>query len=66
MYLELVYNRHEAAAKRFVERYGNIQESFFQVGIVNASVLSDCNTTPDTLSSRRTSRNCLTSRSGNT
>ena len=40
MYLELVYNRHEAAAKRFVERYGNIQESFFQVGIVNASALS--------------------------
>ena len=34
MYLELVYNRHEAAAKRFVERYGNIQESFFQVIIV--------------------------------
>ena len=49
MYLELVYNRHEAAAKRFVERYGNIQESFFQVEIVKASVFSDHNIMPDPL-----------------
>ena len=73
MYLELVYNRHEAAAKRFVERYGNIQESFFQVGIVNASALSmqrglSQTATPrlTLFSYRRTSRNCHTSRSGST
>ena len=31
MYLELVYNGHEEAAKKFVLEYGAMQETFYQV-----------------------------------
>jgi transcription initiation factor TFIID subunit 5 len=31
MYLELVYNQHEEEAKRFIQRLGSRQESYYQV-----------------------------------
>ena len=31
LYLELVYNNHEDAAKAFINKFGPTQESFFQV-----------------------------------
>ena len=37
MYLELVYNGHEEAAKKFVAEYGAMQETFYQVRRVNGS-----------------------------
>ncbi len=35
MYLELVYNGHEEAAKKFVSEYGAMQETFYQVRGLN-------------------------------
>ena len=74
MYLELVYNRHEAAAKRFVERYGKIQESFFQVRTTSVcnqmKNIWGCDEIEELefthLFYRRTLRNYLTSQNGNT
>ncbi len=40
MYLELVYNRHEQAAQKFVERFGKMQESFFQEDIKKLSYIT--------------------------
>jgi transcription initiation factor TFIID subunit 5 len=40
MYLELVYNRHEAAAKTFADRFGKMQESFFQDDIKKLSYIT--------------------------
>ena len=31
MYLELVYNQHEEEARRFIQRLGSRQESYYQV-----------------------------------
>ena len=31
MYLELVYNQHEAEGRLFMQRFGNTQESYYQV-----------------------------------
>lgn len=34
MYLELVYNGHEDAARKFVTEYGAMQETFYQVSFI--------------------------------
>ena len=40
MYLELVYNQHEDEAKRFVQKFGSIQESYYQEDIKKLSFVT--------------------------
>ncbi len=40
MYLELVYNQHEDEAKRFVEKFGSIQECYYQEDIKKLSFVT--------------------------
>ena len=51
MYLELVYNHHEDEAKKLMERFGPVQESYYQEDIKKLSFVTKrehmkvCNTT---------------------